>query len=77
MGRAGESSVQLTEAPIGDRLVHFYNNCTLWKEHVEQQPEESERELNLFRQSQIYQQTLEQVTIRLGFQYNMSSGIIS
>ena len=30
--------VKLTEAPVGDRLVHFYDNCTLWKQNVESDP---------------------------------------
>jgi multiple inositol-polyphosphate phosphatase/2,3-bisphosphoglycerate 3-phosphatase len=63
--------VQLTEAPIGDRLVHFNHNCSLWKDVVDES-EASERESNLFRQSPIYLKTLADVTARLGFQYNMS-----
>jgi hypothetical protein len=35
-----------------------------------------EQELTLFRQSVTFQNTLADVTTRLGFQYNMSSGII-
>jgi hypothetical protein len=65
----------LTEAPVGDRLVHFYENCTRWREQVEEKGM-LEHELTLFRQSVTFQNTLADVTTRLGFQYNMSSGNI-
>ncbi|KAI9563599.1 hypothetical protein GHT06_011063 [Daphnia sinensis] len=64
--------IQLTEAPVGDRLVHFYENCTRWREQVEEKGM-LEQELTLFRQSVTFQNTLADVTTRLGFQYNMSS----
>lgn len=45
----------------------------MWDERVGRQ-EEYKRELNLYRQGPVFQSTLADVTIRLGFQYNMSSG---
>lgn len=66
--------IQLTEAPVGDRLVHFYENCTRWREQVEEMGM-LDQELNLFRQGVTFQNTLADVTTRLGFQYNMSSGM--
>ena len=66
--------IQLTEAPVGDRLVHFYENCTRWREQVEEMGM-LDKELNLFRQGVTFQNTLADVTTRLGFQYNMSSGM--
>ena len=66
--------VQLTEAPVGDRLVHFYENCTRWREQLEEKGV-LEQESTLFQQGSTFQNTLADVTTRLGFQYNMSSGI--
>lgn len=65
--------VKLQGAPGGDRLVHFYDNCTLWRVNVDQDPA-SEKEASLFRASSAFQNTLADVTRRLGFQYNMSAG---
>lgn len=69
--RQGE--VRLTEAPPNDRLVHFYDNCTLWKVNVDQNSE-SEKESIAYRASGTFQKTLTDVTKRLGFEYNMSTG---
>lgn len=69
-----EEDVELTEAPVDDRLVHFFENCTRWREELEEQGL-LDQELNLFhQQSTSFQNTLADVTTRLGFQYNMSAG---
>lgn len=65
--------VQLTEAPVGDRLVHFFENCTRWREQLEETGL-LEQEIDLYRQGATFQSTLADVTTRLGFQYNMSAG---
>lgn len=71
-GREDSVEVAYEESQKRDPILRFYKACDKWRETVDKNPEAYE-EQQKFEQSKLFQEMVEQVSKRLGFEEKISS----
>lgn len=61
------STVQYSEALQRDPILRFYKLCPKWRKEVDKNPE-SQREIKLFSQTNIFKDLIKSVSNKLGFE---------